>query len=223
MAKNNELQAAITRFPSPIKKGKRQLSREDKISQISHHFAKILDLLGLDLADPSLAKTPLRIAKMYVDEVFSGLDYANFPAFSTIEEYHSTETSGSSLVLSQCSFVSFCEHHFVPMIGKAYVAYIPKKKLVGLSKLHRIVRYFASRPQLQERLTAQIADSLATLIGSPDVCCSITCQHACVIMRGVKDESAITSTSYFSGIFKRDRTMREEFFRGIQRIKKESF
>jgi len=208
-----------TRFPSPISKKAPKLSKEQKIRTITSHFTEILQVLGLDLDDPSLRKTPERIARMYVNEIFAGLDDANFPDAARLEEEAVATHGHHSMIVTQCSFVSICEHHFVPMIGTAYVGYIPHGSLIGLSKLHRLVRFFAARPQLQERLTAQVADSLATLVASPDVACSISAQHSCVIMRGVKDESGRTVTNYFGGAIRSDSSLREEFFRSIESLR----
>jgi GTP cyclohydrolase I len=213
--------AIHTRFPSPISKKAPLLSKEKKIDFIATRFREILEVLGLDLADPSLQKTPERIARMYVNEIFSGLDDANFPHAALLEEEAVAAGGHHSMIVTQCSFVSICEHHFVPMIGTAYVGYVPNGRLIGLSKLHRLVRFFAARPQLQERLTAQIADSLSTLVATRDVACTITAQHSCVLMRGVKDESGRTTTNYFSGTLKRDPVLQEEFFRTIERLTRE--
>ncbi len=210
--------AATTRYPSPIVSS--VLSDEEKIEAISAHFEGIMTTLGLDLTDASLVQTPRRVAEMYVKEVFSGLDSKNFPDVGLFEEDHVSEAGHHSLVVTKCGFTSFCEHHFVPMMGVAFVAYIPRGKLLGLSKIHRIVRYFAKRPQLQERLTSQIADSLSHILASSDVAVSIQAQHLCVIARGVHDEESQTTTSYFGGAFTHDAAKREEFFQAIQRLQK---
>lgn len=219
MKKPHTEKAAITRYPSSIVSS--PLSQEEKIDLIADRFRDIMQALGLDLTDESLAKTPLRVAKMYVNEVFSGLDVNNFPEIRLIEEECTSEVGHHNFILTKCGFTSFCEHHFVPMWGQAFVAYIPQGKLLGLSKIHRIVRFFAQRPQLQERLTSQIADSLAILLESEDVAVTIQAQHFCVMARGVRDENGITTTSYFSGKFKTDASMREEFFRGVDRLMKQ--
>lgn len=208
--------AAVTRYPSPISEDAPLLTNEEKISQIADHFEEIMKILGLDLDDDSLAKTPERVARMYVNEIFSGLDLETFPDVSLFDEECAQEQNGQGVILTQVSFTSFCEHHFVPMIGKAYVGYIPSKKIVGLSKIHRIVRFFASRPQLQERLTSQIADSLQTILETDDIAVSIQAQHFCVIARGVQDENSLTSTSALLGSFKEDFLKKEEFFRLIE-------
>lgn len=208
------LNPAITRFPSPLKPSK--FTEEEKIEHIAYHFRHIMEILGLDLQHESLAKTPHRVARMYVKEIFSGLDLSQFPTASFIEdEFHHEHRP--NIVLVKVSFTSFCEHHFVPMIGVAYVAYLPNQKLIGLSKIPRIVRFFGKRPQVQERLTAQIADSLSLLLNTEDVAVSITAKHYCVIARGIEDENSHTITNVLRGAFDTDANLRQEFFDGIQR------
>ena len=213
---------AITRYPSPIATPAAKLTKEEKIDLIADRFHDIMEALGLDMEDESLAKTPKRVAKMYVNEIFSGLDPKNFPNIHLLDEQCTSEVGHHSLLMTKCGFTSFCEHHFVPMYGYAYVAYLPHSKLIGLSKIHRIVHFFAKRPQLQERLTSQIADSLSLILGHENVAVSIHAQHSCVMMRGVQDENGSTTTSYFSGEFKTDASKRDEFFRGIERLMKRS-
>lgn len=208
--------AAITQFPSPLLSEKNQMSDEEKIEYIAERFQEIMQVLGLDLNDESLAKTPYRVGKMYVKEIFSGLDSDNFPQISFIEDAYTFQQK-ASLILVKVNFFSFCEHHFVPMNGTAYVGYIPKGKLIGLSKIPRIVKFFASRPQVQERLSAQIADSLAILAGTDDVAVSLTAQHYCIIARGIEDVESITTTNVLRGAFDRDESRRHEFFEAIQR------
>ena len=212
------LNPAITRYPTPLAKNSPQISQEEKVNFIADRFRDIMIALGLDLEDESLAKTPRRVAKMYVDELFSGLDCTNFPEIELLEEQCNSEVGHHSLIITKCGFTSFCEHHFVPMYGTAFVSYLPNSKVIGLSKIHRLVQFFAKRPQLQERLTAQIADSLALLLGHENVAVSLSAQHSCVMMRGCRDENGRTTTSYFSGEFKKDAALREEFFRGIERV-----
>lgn len=207
---------AITNFPSPIRKPKKQLSNEEKIDLIADRFKDILETLGLDIEDDSLTRTPYRIAKMYVEEVFSGLDEKNFPSISFFkDELHHEHKA--NMVFVKVGFTSFCEHHFVPMTGFAYVAYVPESELIGLSKIPRIVRYFARRPQVQERLTAQIADSLALLLHTDNVAVSITARHSCVIARGIQDECSHTITNVLRGQFGSNANLRREFFEGINR------
>ena len=183
------------------------MSNEEKKKIIAKHFKAIMETLGLDLSDPSLQRTPQRVASMYVDEIFSGLDPETFPEISHTEEVH--EATGMVIVTS--SFVSFCEHHFVPMAGTARIAYLPNKKLIGLSKIPRIVRHFARRPQLQERLTAQIASSLSEILGTENIAIKITATHYCVIARGIEDPHSDTTTHLFKGKFKEDPHLRQEF------------
>lgn len=200
--------AAQTNFPSPLKPN--GLSDAEKITQIADHMAAIMDILGLDLTNDSLQKTPERIAKMYVQEIFSGLDEKNFPALSLIDD-PAPEQTGRLVAIRQIRFYSFCEHHFVPMIGTATVAYIPNGRVIGLSKINRIVRYFAARPQLQERLTHQIHDCLKLILGTDDVAVSLTAKHYCVAMRGVEDEGSHTTTYALSGQLE-TAPSRQEFF-----------
>ncbi|MCH1430895.1 MAG: GTP cyclohydrolase I FolE [Chlamydiales bacterium] len=204
----------ICSIPHPSQKEGSCLSDEEKISHISGHFKKIMEILGLDLEDDSLKKTPQRVAKMFVKEVFSGLQAENFPDITCIEnKFHH---QGSDMIFTgDIQLNSFCEHHFVPMVGKAYLAYYPKKKLIGLSKINRVIRYFASRPQVQERLTAQVFESMKTILDTQDVAVAIRLKHFCVSARGVKDESSITSTFSFGGKFEKDSIAREGFMRQV--------
>lgn len=205
--------AATTRFPSPLLPHVfSQRSREEKIAGIARHVKGILEILGLDLTDDSLKRTPERVAAMYVDEIFSGLDVDAFPGISLFDDPEASSLSSTGrIIVTRVSIVSFCEHHLVPMIGTAFVGYKPKKTIIGLSKISRIARYFAARPQLQERLSSQIADSLATLLGHEDVAVMITAQHSCVVARGAKDETSGTTTLYTGGIFKTSEEYRREF------------
>jgi GTP cyclohydrolase IA len=181
--------------------------KEEKIRTIEAHFEKILEALGLDPNDESLAKTPRRIADMYVNELFCGLDPENFPEMSTLED-----SSGNLVLVKEITVNSMCEHHFVPMTGTASVAYLPQGKILGLSKINRLVDYFCRRPQLQERLTNEIADSLSLILGTEDVAVAITATHACVTMRGIKDKSSITRTHALRGAFQSDSALRSELF-----------
>jgi GTP cyclohydrolase I len=207
----------ITRFPSPLKKLPRKLSEEEKVEYIATRFKEIMEILGLDLSDPSLSKSPYRVAKMYVNEVFSGLDPSTFPEISYIDNPSESQKRGS-IVSTKVSFTSFCEHHFVPMWGTASVAYIPHDKLIGLSKIPRIVRFFAKRPQVQERLTAQIADSLALLLNTEDVAVSLTVEHFCVIARGIEDDHSHTITNVLRGQFESNPLRQHEFFESVNRV-----
>lgn len=184
---------------------------ELKIELIAKHFKEIMLILGLDLDDDSLSGTPHRVAKMYVTELFSGLNPENKPAVKLFENkyrYH------NMLVEKSITFHSTCEHHFVPIIGKAHVAYIPDGKVVGLSKLNRIVRYFARRPQVQERMTIQIANMMKEVLNTNDVAVLIEADHLCVASRGVQDVTSNTVTAEYSGKFQ-DANTRNEFLKYI--------
>ena len=188
------------------------LPAQERKSQIESHMREVMRLLDLDLSDDSLIETPRRIAKMYVDEVFSGLDYANFPKITLIEnKMHFDEL----VTVRDITMTSTCEHHFVTIDGKATVAYIPKETVIGLSKINRIVRFFAQRPQVQERLTQQILVALQTLLGTPNVAVSIDAIHYCVKSRGVCDATSSTSTTALGG-FKSNPSTREEFLRLVR-------
>lgn len=208
--------ASVTNFPSPILSNPSNLSENEKIDYIAVRMKEIMEVLNLDLSDESLTNTPYRIAKMYVKEIFSGLDYKQFPKVSFIKDQFHHEHQ-SHIVLVKVSFTSFCEHHFVPMNGTAYVAYLPKGKLIGLSKIPRIVRFFAKRPQVQERLTAQIADSISILLNTDDVAVSLTATHYCVVARGIEDGHSHTITNVLRGDFNDNEVIRKEFFEGINR------
>lgn len=184
------------------------MTRDEKKKRISEKMYEIMSILGLDLNDPSLAGTPNRIAKMYVDEVFSGLDPEQFPLLTFQEE----DIPGELVLVKNISFVSFCEHHFVPIVGKAHVGYFPNRKLVGLSKIPRIVHYLAKRPQVQERLTAQIADTLALHLETEDVAVSLQAIHFCMIARGVEECTTSMETHVLKGRFESDPSTRSEFF-----------
>lgn len=180
----------------------------EKIEEIQIHFREIMNILGLDLKDDSLSGTPYRVAKMYVNEIFSGLNPKNFPEIKTFEnKYQYNEM----LIEKDISFYSNCEHHFVPIIGKAHVGYISNGRVVGLSKINRLVRYFAARPQVQERLTMQIAGALKEVLNTDDVAVLIEAKHLCVASRGIEDDTSLTVTSSFSGKFTKD-NVRNEFF-----------
>lgn len=184
------------------------LTDSEKYKRIQASFTDIATTLGLDLSDDSLMETPHRIAKMYVEEIFSGLDYSNFPKITVIEN----KMQLSEMVkVKDISFTSTCEHHFVTIDGVATVAYVPKNKIIGLSKINRIVRFFGQRPQVQERLTQQILVTLKTLLETDDVAVSMDAVHYCVKARGVMDASSSTQTMALSGIFKNTDAGRSEF------------
>lgn len=184
------------------------LTSEDKIEKITEKFTEIMGILGLDLDDDSLRETPRRVAKMYVNEVFGGLDPKHFPKVTVIENSMKYD---QMIVVQNISCLSFCEHHFLPIDGFATVAYIPNKKVIGLSKINRIVQYFSRRPQVQERLTKQITDCLQFILGTEHVAVHINAKHYCVIMRGIQDTGSTTSTADLRGHFKSRQETREEF------------
>ncbi|QUM76157.1 GTP cyclohydrolase I FolE [Moritella sp. 24] len=184
------------------------LSSAEKKERIESHFTEILKLLELDLSDDSLAETPHRIAKMYVNEIFSGLDYASFPKITLIDNKMQVD---EMVKVSDITLTSTCEHHFITIDGKATIAYIPRSKVIGLSKINRIVQFFSRRPQVQERLTQQILVALQTLLDSQDVAVSITATHYCVKARGVMDATSETTTTSLGGIFKSRPETRAEF------------
>ncbi|BCL72633.1 GTP cyclohydrolase I [Vibrio nigripulchritudo MADA3029] len=189
------------------------VSREEKKERIEHHMREILQLLELDLSDDSLEETPHRIAKMYVDEIFSGLDYKNFPKITVIDN----KMACSEMVrVKDITVTSTCEHHLVTIDGKAAVAYIPRKKIIGLSKINRIVRFFAQRPQVQERMTQQILVALQTLLETDDVAITMDAVHYCVKSRGVMDATSETTTTALGGIFKSNPATRHEFLHGLR-------
>ncbi len=189
------------------------LDRADKKEKIEHHMSEILQLLSLDLNDDSLVETPRRIAKMYVDEIFSGLDYQNFPKITLIENKMKCD---EMVRVQDITLTSTCEHHLVTIDGKATVAYIPRGKIIGLSKINRIVRFFAQRPQVQERLTQQVLVALQTLLESDDVAVTIDATHYCVKARGVLDATSSTTTTALGGLFKKSSMTRAEFLNGIR-------
>lgn len=196
---------------TPLREDAFKLDDDLKIELISKHFKEIMQILGLDLSDDSLSGTPNRVAKMYVKEIFSGLNPKNKPEVKLFENRYNYK---NILLEKNISFHSVCEHHFVPIIGKAHVAYIPNGKVVGLSKLNRMVRYFAQRPQVQERMTIQIVNMLKAELNTDDVAVIIEADHMCVAMRGVQDVHSSTVTSEYSGKFLDTKT-REELIKYI--------
>ena len=187
---------------------KNGLSSKEKIDKIEGNFNQILDTLGLDRADDSLIDTPKRIAKMYVNEIFWGLDYEAFPKATVVEN---KMKYNEMVIVKNISVQSNCEHHFVVIDGLACVAYVPKEKVLGLSKINRIVEYFAKRPQIQERLTEQVYHALSFILETEDVAVMIDAQHYCVKSRGVEDTGSSTITSRLGGGFKSDHKARAEF------------
>lgn len=187
-----------TGLETPLRNDAFDISDHDKIHKIAQHFAEIMHTLGLDLTDDSLKGTPMRVAKMYVQEIFSGLNPANMPEIALFDNKYQYN---QMLVEKDITLYSNCEHHFLPIYGKAHVGYISNGKVIGLSKLNRIVQYFAKRPQVQERLTMQIGRCLQEALGTQDVAVVIDARHMCVSSRGIKDVSSATVTSFFEGRF----------------------
>lgn len=188
----------FTGLETPLKDDAFKLSDSEKKERIAILFEEIMDVMGLDLTDDSLKGTPKRVAKMYIDEIFSGLNPKNKPKVALFDNKYQYN---QMLVEKNITFYSNCEHHFVPIIGKAHVAYISSGKVIGLSKLNRIVQYYAKRPQVQERLTNQIADELKTILNTEDVAVIIDAKHLCVSSRGIKDDTSSTVTAFYGGSF----------------------
>ncbi|MBL7670264.1 MAG: GTP cyclohydrolase I FolE [Bdellovibrionaceae bacterium] len=184
------------------------LTKAEKIQKIEKNFIQIMETLGLDLSDDSLGETPHRLARMYVNEIFRGLDSHNFPKMTTIENKMNYD---QMIVVQNIEVMSTCEHHFQPIQGLATVAYIPKNKVIGLSKINRIVDFFSRRPQVQERLTKQISDCLESVLETDCVAVHINAKHFCVIARGIQDTHSSTSTSDLRGHFKTKLETRKEF------------
>jgi len=192
---------------TPVRSDASTLDDKSKIELIEKHFAEIMNTLGLDLSDDSLKGTPHRVARMFVKEVFSGLNPDSKPK---IKLFKNNFNYRQMLVERNISVNSYCEHHFVPVTGKAHIAYISNGSVIGLSKINRIVQYYAKRPQLQERLTEQIANELKTTLNTEDVAVIIEATHMCVTMRGIKDENSNTVTASFHGKFL-DKDTKNEF------------
>ncbi|BAR91828.1 GTP cyclohydrolase I FolE [Blattabacterium cuenoti] len=188
------------------------MSDEEKIEKIKKHFFQIMEILGLDMNDDSLRKTPKRVAKMFIQEIFSGLNPKNTPNFSIFENKYKYN---QMLIEKNITVYSTCEHHFLPIIGKAHVGYISNGKVVGLSKINRIVNFYAKRPQVQERLTIQIVQSLKKMLETQDVACIIEAKHLCVNSRGIKDTDSSTVTTELIGSFKNNSEIRKEFLHHI--------
>jgi GTP cyclohydrolase I len=184
---------------TPLKENAFDKSNDEKIIIIQEHVSTILETLGMDLTDDSLKGTPLRVAKMFVNEIFGGLHPNKKPKASTFDNSYKY---GEMLVEKNITLYSTCEHHLLPIIGKAHVAYVSNGTVVGLSKMNRIVDYYAKRPQVQERLTLQIVQELQEVLGTKDVACVIDAKHLCVNSRGISDTASSTVTSEFGGVFK---------------------
>jgi GTP cyclohydrolase I len=198
-------------FDTPLRDDAFEMDDELKIELIEKHFKEIMLILGLDLNDDSLSGTPRRVAKMYVQEVFSGLDPKNKPEARLFENKYQYD---QMLVEKEVTFYSHCEHHFVPIYGKAHVAYFPNGKVIGLSKINRIVQYYAKRPQVQERLTVQVANELKKVLHTEHVAVVMDATHMCVSSRGVNDTNSQTGTAHFSGKFL-DQNIKNEFLNYI--------
>ena len=198
--------------PTPMVEN--NLTDAEKKEIIESHFASIMKTLGLDLTDDSLKDTPMRVAKMFVEEIFYGLDEKKFPKMTVVENKFNYDHPliETNIVTNSC-----CEHHFVPILGRTHIAYKPGEKVIGLSKLNRIVDYFARRPQVQERLTMQIHEALCFILHTDDVAVVIDGMHSCVKTRGIKDATSMTRTSKLSGIFFQDTMFRQEFMSSIPR------
>ncbi|QED38924.1 GTP cyclohydrolase I FolE [Antarcticibacterium arcticum] len=198
---------AFSSAENPMREDAFNLSDTDKIALITEDVKHILETLGMDLNDDSLKGTPLRVAKMFVKEIFSGLDPQRKPKASTFENKYKY---GEMLVEKNITVYSTCEHHLLPIVGKAHVAYISKGRVIGLSKMNRLVDHYAKRPQVQERMTMQIVQELQQALGTPDVACVIDAKHLCVNSRGIRDIDSSTVTSEFGGAFK-DPGIKREF------------
>lgn len=192
---------------------KTETSYNERFALIKELFTGIMQTLGLDLRDDSLCETPRRIAKMYLNEIFWGLDYGNFPKITTIENKMQYE---NMLLERHIKVSSTCEHHFIPMMGEAFIAYLPDKKVIGLSKINRIVEFFSRRPQVQERLTEQIFHTLCYILETEDVAVLIKAEHTCVKLRGVEDVNSDTVTSRLGGKFLEGAALRNEFYQSIK-------
>lgn len=201
-----------TSLETPLREDAFEMDDELKVELIEKHFREIMNIMGLDLTDDSLKGTPHRVAKMYVKEVFSGLNPKNKPVAKLFENKYKYN---EMLVEKDITVHSHCEHHFVPIYGKAHVAYISNGSVIGLSKINRIVQYFSQRPQVQERLTMQIGNELKEALGTDDVAVIIDAYHMCVSSRGVKDTQSSTVTSFYSGKFEKDEQSRNEFMQYI--------
>ncbi len=201
----------VSSYNTPLKPDAFDIDDDTKIVMIEEHFTKIMDILGLDLTDDSLKGTPYRVAKMYVKEIFSGLNPANKPKVTLFDNKYGYN---EMLIEHNITFHSNCEHHFVPIIGKVHVAYIPNEKVVGLSKINRLVQYYAKRPQVQERLTVQIANELKQTLQTDHVAVIVEADHACVITRGVNDVHSSTITTQYMGNFEQNE-YKQEFLRLI--------
>lgn len=197
---------------TPLRADAFVLSDEEKMAKIQSHFGEIMQTLGMDMSDDSLKGTPKRVAKMFVNEIFSGLHPDKRPKMSTFENKYKYN---QMLVEKDITVYSTCEHHFLPIVGRAHIGYISDGRVIGLSKMNRIVDYYARRPQVQERLTMQIVKTMQEALGTPDVACVIDAKHLCVNSRGIRDIESSTVTAELGGRFKHDATTRKEFLHYI--------
>ncbi len=197
---------------TPLRNDAFNLSDEEKIKLIEKNFGEIMQTLGLDLTDDSLKGTPKRVAKMFVNEIFGGLRPDKMPKMSTFENKY---RYNQMLVEKDITVYSTCEHHFLPIVGKAHIGYISSGRVIGLSKMNRIVDYFARRPQVQERLTMQIVKAMQHALGTDNVACVIDAKHLCVNSRGIRDIDSSTVTAELGGVFSTDPTTRREFLHYI--------
>lgn len=208
LGENHQMTSADT----PMRSDAFAKSDEEKMASIEHHFFQIMNEMGLDMTDDSLKGTPYRVAKMFIKEIFSGLDPQNKPKISVFDNsYHYDKM----LVEANINFNSTCEHHFLPIVGKAHIGYVSSGKVIGLSKLNRIVDYYSRRPQVQERLIMQIFKELKTALDTDNVIVVMEAKHLCVSSRGIKDESSYTSTIQYGGIFN-EKENRNDFFNMIK-------
>lgn len=201
-----------TGIDTPLRPDAFDISDQEKIARIEYHFREIMDTLGLDLSDDSLKGTPKRVAKMYVKEIFSGLNPENKPKIALFDNKYKY---GQMLVEKNITLYSNCEHHFVPIFGKAHIGYISSGKVIGLSKLNRIVQYFAKRPQVQERLTMQIGMELQAILETENVAVVIDARHLCVSSRGIGDTNSATVSAFYGGKFE-DEKVKSEFLKYLE-------
>ena len=201
-------QHVMTSIDTPMREGAHELTNEEKKREIEKHFRAIMHTLGLDLTDDSLKGTPARVAKMYVEEIFSGLNPQNEPKIALFDNKYAYN---EMLVEKNITLYSNCEHHFVPIIGKAHIAYISSGKVIGLSKLNRIAQYYAKRPQVQERLTVQIAKHLQRILETENVAVIIDAEHLCVSSRGIQDVTSSTVSAFYGGEFEKQ-SKKDELF-----------
>lgn len=206
MEGDNHLSANIE---TPLRADAFEKSDDEKIKNIQHHFEMIMHEMGLDLTDDSLSGTPYRFAKMYVKELFYGLNPVNKPKLSTFENKYGYK---KMLVEQHINIDSACEHHFLPIVGHAHIGYIPNKRVIGLSKINRLVDYYSHRPQVQERLALQILNDLQNVLETKDVIVVINAKHLCVSSRGIKDKNSFTTTLEYGGSFKK-KANRNEFLK----------